>query len=258
MGREDRSPVNPVALVRDAAGSAAVDLAKIRDAGHVSLAKAADKAGIALSKRDLSGIRAQAACVLDHSGSMSGDYKSGAVQALVERVLGFSLQIDVDGSVPVIAFDHRIHPAVDVTVANYSGVVDRQIWRPRDMGTTNLAAALEVVRDMAAKTPAPLYVSVVTDGEPDDPHAATRVVCDLARYPVFLKFLAVRPVAYLAKLDKLDGSKRLLDNCNAKPELKGSGASLSLLACSELEFQDAMADEWDQWILRAKAAGVLL
>lgn len=255
IGKSDRSPVNPVALVRDAGGSAAFNLDKLRDDGHVSLVKAADKAGIALSKRDLAGVRAQAVVVLDHSGSMRGEYQSGAVQALVERVLGFALQIDADGSVPVIAFDSRVYPPVDVTVSNYRDVVNQMIWKPQGMSTTNLAGALGVVRDMAATTAMPLFVAVLTDGEPDDRQAATKMVCDLARYPVFLKMAALRPVQFLSTLDDLDGSLRLVDNCDAKPE---KGTPLDLLSCSELDFQSAMADEWDTWISAAKGAGVLL
>lgn len=255
FGRADRKPVNPVRLIQDPAGAPAFDLDKVRDAGHINLAKAADKAGLALSKRDLAGTRAQSVLVLDHSGSMSGDYRSGAVQTLVERVLGFTLQIDTDGTVPVIAFDHKVHQPVEVTVDTYSGVVDREIWQPRGMGSTNLAGALTVVRNMAAETKSPLYVAVITDGEPDDVKAATEVVCDLARYPVFIKFLALRPVRYLATLDDLDDTFRLLDNCDAQP---GRGSAVNLLTCSDMDFQDAMADEWDGWIALATKAGVLL
>jgi hypothetical protein len=91
---------------------------------------------------------------------------------------------------------------------------------------------------------------VVTDGAPDSKPAATKLVCELARYPVFVKFLAIKPVDYLQDLDDLDSSKRLLDNVDAKfiPDPDGM---------SDLEFADAMADEWDTWIVAAASAGVL-
>jgi hypothetical protein len=121
------------------------------------------------------------------------------------------------------------------------------------MGSTNLAAALQAVRAAAESTTSPIFCIVVTDGEPDDRAATTRIVCDLARYPVFLKFLALKPVAYLAELDDLDPSKRLLDNVDAKP----STHELNLLSCTDMQFADAMADEWDSWIAAATKAGVL-
>lgn len=241
-------------LVIEASGGPAVNLEKVRQAGHVNLAKAADKAVLALSKRDLAGIRAQCVLGLDHSYSMMADYRSGAVQELVARALGFALSIDVDGTMPVLAFDRTVHPAVEVQAGNHADVVNERIWKPQAMGSTNLAGLLTVVRDMAEKTTVPLYAPIVTDGEPDDPHAAQQLVCELAQYPVFLKFLAVRPVKFLSTLDDLGGEHRLLDNCDAKPE---QGA-VDLLSCSELEFQHAMADEWDTWTAAAKGAGVLL
>lgn len=243
------TPARTVNLVKDAAGASAVNLSKVRDAGHIDLAKRADKAGIALSKRGLAGIRAQAVLVLDHSGSMHSDYANGKVQTLVERVLGFSLQIDVDGTVPVIPFDSRVLPAVDVTVDNYEGVVDRHIWNSR-MGTTNLAAALEVVRGMAQAATEPMFCAVVTDGSPDSKPAATNLVVDLARYPVFLKFLAIREVPYLAELDDMSPDLRLLDNVDAKFFDDPAGMT-------DLAFADAMADEWESWIAAAQAAGII-
>ena len=244
-------PARTVNLTKDSSGSSAINLSKVREDGHIDLAKHADKAGIALSKRGLAGIRAQAVLVLDHSGSMHADYANGKVQTLVERVLGFALQIDVDGTVPVIAFDSGVHPTVEVNVSNYRNVVDNQIWQPRRMGTTDLAKALVAVREMAKTTDEPIFCAVVTDGNPDSKAATTKVVCELAAYPVFLKFLAIRDVPYLNDLDNLDDpARRLLDNVNAQSF--DDPASVS-----DLAFADAMAAEWEIWVSLATKAGVL-
>jgi hypothetical protein len=243
-------PARTIRLTKDSTGSSAINLSKVRDAGHIDLAKRADKAGIALSKRGLAGIRAQAVLVLDHSGSMHDDYANGKVQTMVERVLGFALQIDVDGTVPVIPFDSRVHPAVEVTVDNYSGVVDQRIWHPRQMGTTDLAAALVAVRELAKTTDEPIFCVVVTDGNPDSQAASTKTVCELAGYPVFLKFLAIRDVPYLNLLNNMGADQRLLDNVNTK-------AFNDPASVSDMEFADAMADEWDSWVAAATKAGVL-
>ena len=244
------SPARTVNLVKDPSGSSAINLTKVRDAGHIDLAKRADKAGIALSKRGLAGIRAQAVLVLDHSGSMHADYANGKVQTLVERVLGFALQIDVDGTVPVIPFDSRLLPTVEVTVGNYRDVVNEKIWRCRDMGSTDLALALTQVRDMARISPDPIFCAVVTDGNPNDRAATTTLVRDLARYPVFIKFLAIRDVPYLNDLDDMSPDDRLVDNVDAK-------SFDDPAAVSDLTFAEAMADEWDSWMTAATKAGVL-
>jgi hypothetical protein len=243
-------PSRTVNLIKDSTGNSAINLSKVRDAGHIDLAKRADKAGIALSKRGLAGIRAQAVLALDHSGSMHADYANGKVQTLVERVLGFALQIDLDGTVPVIPFDSCVHPAVDVTVDNYRGVVNQRIWRPERMGTTDLASALIAVRELAETTTEPIFCAVVTDGNPNSQPATTDIVCKLASYPVFLKFLAIREVPYLNELDNMSPDNRLLDNVNA--QFFADPASVS-----DLVFADAMADEWDSWVAAAAKAGVL-
>lgn len=251
FGRSNTNKVqHSVKLVRDAAGAPAVDLEKVAAGGHVSLVKRAQKAGISLSKRGLDGVRAEAALILDHSGSMFGDYANGTVQALVERALGFALQIDADGKVPVIPFDSRVWPTVEVTVDNYAGVVDRDIWHRGSMGGTDLHKPLEQLKGMARGSVSPIFAIVVTDGSPNSKSAATKIVCELAGYPVFLKFLAIQPVDYLQDLDDLDSSQRLLDNVDAKfvPDPD---------AMSDLAFADAMVDEWDTWIAAATTAGVL-
>jgi hypothetical protein len=243
-----------VSFTKDPSGAPAVDLKKVHEAGHVDLAKAAEKAGFALSKRDLAGMRAQVLVVLDESGSMRHDYESGAVQKLLQRCLGFALQVDADGTVPVIPFADNVWKTVEVTQANFATVVQEKLYRPGDMGLTNLTEALERVKDAAAQTDMPLFVIILTDGSPNHKPSATQLVCELAGYPAFLKFVALRPVDYLSELDDLPNSRRLLDNVDSKPEV---GTNLDLLNCSDAEFADALADEWDTWVKAATAAGVL-
>jgi hypothetical protein len=238
-----------ISLVKDPTGAAAVDITNLGSA-HVDLAKRAQKAGISLSKRGLGGIRAQAVLILDHSGSMRNDYKNGTVQMLVERALGFALQVDVDGEIPVIPFDTKVKKTVPVNLRNYQGIVDSEIFKRRDMGTTDLAAALDVLKEMATKTDAPIFAIIVTDGSPNNRRATTKIVCELADYPVFLKFLAIQPVDYLQELDDLDSSKRRVDNADAKFVTNPA-------AMSDLEFADAMVDEWDTWIKAATEAGII-
>lgn len=245
-------------LIKDPDGMPAVDLAKVRDR-HPDLAKRADKAGISLSKRGLAGIRAQACLYLDHSRSMFGDYRSGAVQTIVERALGFALQIDVDGTVPVTPFDSRLWPTVNVTVDNHHGVVDRELWHRGQMGGTLMAPPFEHLLDEAKRTQLPLFAIVVGDGSPSDRTATTKLVIELANWPCFIKFLSVRPVDYLQELDDLEQksgrsligrSRRKVDNVDAKDMPDPAGIS-------DLTFADAMADEWDTWLEATTAAGIL-
>lgn len=251
--KNTQAPANPVRVAKDASGAAAVDLDAVKAAGHVNLAKGAETVGISLRKRGLAGMRGRVVVVLDHSGSMAGDYASGVVQELLVRTLAFGLQIDSDAAVEVIPFDHGVWPGTIVRLDNYESAA-RTIWKPNQMGSTNLAAALDAVRDMAADTREPIVCVVITDGNPNDRNGTTSVVCDLARYPVFLKFLAIRDVPYLRDLDDLEQVRpgaRLLDNVDAKTI--ADPARISAEA-----FAEAMVDEWDSWLIAAQAAGVLL
>jgi hypothetical protein len=260
MFGRSKGPANPVTATKDASGAAAVDLGAVKAQGHVSLAMTAETVGMSLRKRNLAGMRGRLVVVLDHSGSMRPDFQGGLVQKLLERTLAFGLQIDSDGSIEVLPFDSQLWPVTLVDLGNYQSAA-RTCWNQYEMGLTNLAAALEAVRDMASKTTEPIVCVVITDGNPYDGRdeqrsmdAATKVVCDLARYPVFVKFLAIRDVPYLRHLDDLEQTRpgdRLLDNVDAKTIRDPGGIS-------DADFAEAMTDEWDSWLIAARAAGVLV
>lgn len=228
----------------------AIDRGVVLSKGGIDLAKRYDKAGFSLSKAGLTGIRAQAVMLLDHSYSMVDDYKNGLVQTLVDRALAFSAQIDIDGQLPIIAFDDKVYNEVDVDLNNFNDVVNRKIWSERNMSGTQMAPAFEKVRKMAAKTNDPIFLIVIGDGDPHDREETTRAVVDLARYPVFIKFLAIRPVGYLRELDNYPDGLRLLDNVNAQFISDPAGIS-------DQAFADAMVEEWAQWVEDATAQGIL-
>lgn len=230
--------------------SSAVDRATVDSAGSISLTKKFDKAGISLSKRSLTGIRAEAVLILDHSGSMTGDYRSGLVQTVVERALGFALQIDTDGKIPVIPFDSKVHKTVSVDLNNFSDIVDKKIYKPREMGGTVLAPALQKVIDMAKETDTMIFLIVVTDDSPNDREQVTELLKASAGYPLFVKVLCMVDSAYWEKLDDLKKG-RLLDNLDAKKVT-------NIRELSDLEFADVMTDEYDVWIKDATDAGVLV
>ncbi len=196
MPGEPPAPARTINLVKDPAGAPAVNLTKVREAGHVDLVKRAEKAGISLSKRNLSGLRGAVRLYVDHSGSMewtgAEDYSNGNVQRLVERALGYAFQLDSDGKIPVIAFDHKLWPEVVVDQSNYQGIVEARIWHPDQMGGTLFVPVLKDLRHEAKTTREPIFAIIVTDGSPTDHKEATPLIIDLARYPVQIKFLAIR------------------------------------------------------------------
>ena len=219
--------------------------------GGVNMTKRFDKAGTALSKLGLTGVRAQVVMLLDHSGSMHSDYRNGTVQTLVERALGFAAQVDTDGKLPIIAFDSGVYEPVEVDLASYANVVNDKIWRPTEMSGTNMHKPLQQVIEMAKTTEEPIFLIVIGDGSPADKIKTKKAVIELANYPVFIKFLAIRPVDFLQELDDLPDSVRLLDNVDAKFIDDPSGIS-------DLNFAEAMADEWDSWFNLAQAHNLVV
>src|SRR5690242_19228018 len=153
----------------------------------------------------MSGLRGAVRLYVDHSGSMefpeARDYSNGNVQRLVERALGYAFQLDSDGKIPVIAFDHRLWPEVIVDQTNYEGIVEAKVWHSDQMGGTKFSPVLKDLLSEAQTTTEPIFAIIVTDGDPSDPAEATDLVIELAKYPVQIKFLAIRAVDYLTELD---------------------------------------------------------
>jgi vWA found in TerF C terminus len=256
------APARTINLFKDPSGGPAVNLAQVREAGHIDLVKRAEKAGISLSRRNLGGLRGAVRLYVDHSGSMefpdARDYSNGNVQRLVERALGYAFQLDSDGKIPVIAFDSKLWPEVIVDQSNYQGIVEREIWHKGQMGSTQFSPIMEDLLSQAKTTSEPIFAIIVTDGSPADRGRATKFIIELANYPVQIKFLAIREAEFLRKLDDLEETKpgaRLLDNVDAK---FFDGDDCPMLAdITDLQFAEAMADEIDTWVADATAKGVL-
>lgn len=259
-----------VSFVKDPSGTPAVDLNKVR-ADHPNLAKRADKAGIALSKRGLNGIRAEVVMYVDHSQSMEWDgrkyYSTGIVQAIVDRGLGFALQVDADGVIPVHAFDSRLWPEVRVgwqadstkEVVSYQNVVNSHVWKKRKMGGTQFAPIAEDIKQKLRKSELPLMAIIVTDGNPNDGDYAKPLFRELAGYPLFVKFLAVEEVQYLNDLDNLGGRVDNIDSkfFNGQRDPDTGIAWPRITDITDLQFADAMVDEWDKWVQQATWNGIL-
>lgn len=237
--------------LRKESGSA-VSLEKVESLGKVDFTKKFTKASFALNQVGMDGVRVAGVMLLDKSGSMGADYKNGTVQKIVERALAFLANIDSDGTMPIIPFDDKTDQEVVVTLDNFDGVVNREIYKNgrARMGGTNMRGPLEAVRDLAKVTNDPVFLVVVGDGSPWDAEETKEIVIELANYPVFIKFLSVRQVDFLDELDDLGDDERLLDNVDAKDIFNPD-------SLTDLEFATLMADEFMGWVELATSKGVL-
>ena len=259
MSGESPVAARTINLIKDPTGAPAVNLSKVREAGHVDLVKRAEKAGISLSKRNMSGLRGAVRLYVDHSGSMefpeARDYSNGNVQRLVERALGYAFQLDSDGKIPVIAFDHRLWPEVIVDQTNYEGIVESRIWHSDQMGGTKFGPVLD---DLLTRRRTASDSHHLTDGSPSDPAEATELVIELAKYPVQIKFLAIRAVEYLGTSTTSRTPARRETARQRRRQVLRRHDCPELSQITDLQFADAMADEIDTWVRDATAKGVLL
>lgn len=253
LDRFRSKPAEPPAVQHSVKLTKGDEAATPADKIPAALAGPATAAGYSLMKRGLFGMRGNVVVLLDHSGSMRQDFQDGSITQLTSRVLAFALQIDTDGTVPVICFDSRIWPSVDVTPANFATITTSTLWRPAQMGTTDLAGALEKILPMAKAATEPIILVIITDGNPNNRDAATRLVCELAGYPVWIKILALEEVEYLQALDDLGPDVRIVDNVDAQT----STPKRNLLTCSDEVFAEAMVEEFETWVAAATAKGIL-
>lgn len=218
--------------------------------------------------------------VVDRSGSMNNLYRDGTVQEVVQRLLGFAVIVDDDGTVPAIFFDHSIIEH-EIKLDDFHDYVNRN--RIRAGGSTGLTAALEAVaratgngdllgngggfmrrsapKPSVRKMSTPAYVVIVTDGRPDDTRSAADLIRRLSYRGLFLKFLYVgndrTGWQFLEGLDDdipvgvpYERGGRLVDNVDAK-----NVGDIKVM--SDEAFYDAMFDEVNTWLAAARQQGLI-
>jgi hypothetical protein len=230
-------------------GSPAISLQKVQQQapGLVDLAK---KAAVSLEKNGLSGQRAAVYLVLDHSGSMAGFYQDGSVQRLAEQALGLSVNLDDDGTVPVIYFGSYAELAINVDLGNYAGIINATHGQAH-WGSTDYVSAMRAVvaHYEASGSSDPAFVIFQSDGEPDNRSAAEACLRDASKLPLFWAFVGFGGrVSFLEKLDDLRGRK--VDNASffhaARP-----------LNVSDSTLYDGLTAEFPGWLAAARNAGII-
>ena len=146
-----------------------------------------------LARYGLAKHTAQVVLALDASGSMSDFYQSGKVQRLVERMLPFAIRFDDNATIDAWLFSRHVSQLHEITPDNFEGCVDRMRWN-QYMGSTDYVKMLDaIVSHFGTETPRqyPVYVIFVTDGAPDNKVAATRKIEEMAKYGIFVQFVAI-------------------------------------------------------------------
>ncbi|BCW74730.1 VWA domain-containing protein [Arthrobacter sp. NicSoilB11] len=254
----------------------ALSLAKISTEAPslLSLAKTASQA---IDLSGLNGQKAKVAVALDFSGSMSPAYKSGSMQRLVEKTLALATQFDDDGAIDFFVFDSSAAYLGEISIADFSGSVDR-LTKGRRMGTTNYADAFLSIREHFGFAPPtaprkglfglgkakfgptrpvtsmpaemPVYVLFLTDGAPDSKNAALQALTEVSNAPIFWKFLSIgpQPIAFLEQLDTI--TQRFVDNANYEPIGDVDAINDALLF-------GKMLKEFPEWLSEVRNRGLI-
>ncbi|MCM1977174.1 VWA domain-containing protein [Streptomyces sp. G1] len=230
----------------------AISLDKV-PAPLVSLAKTAT---VSLEKSGLAGLRAAVYLVVDRSGSMRPYFANGSVQRLADQALGLSVTVDDDGVVPLVMFDSRPYPVVEVDLDRYAGVVGQQHQLhggDATMGGTRYTIAMRAVIEhyIDARTTDPALVIFQTDGGPQDPDDVRLQLVQSSKLPIFWSFCGFghSRVRFLAELDTMRG--RLLDNASY------FHAGADPRSVPDQDLYDGLLGEFGKWVPQARAKGLL-
>ncbi|MET9538347.1 VWA domain-containing protein [Streptomyces sp. NPDC006553] len=236
----------------------ALSLRKVEETAP-ALAGLYRQAGESLRRHGIDGQRVAVYLVVDYSGSMKPYYSSGAVQALADRVLGLSAQLDDDGRVPVVFFSTDIDAETEIRLDDHAGRIDRIVAGLGHMGKTSYHLAMDAVIDhyLDSGSTAPALVVFQTDGGPINKLAAERYVCKAARLPLFWQFIGFgdpssRQFEFLRRLDELAvPARRPVDNSG----FFHAGQDPSRVPDAEL--YDRLVSEFPVWLAAARRQGIV-
>ena len=268
-----------------AAAPARVSLEKRFEQQAPQLVSLAKIAGVSLAKNQLERVRAKVAFVLDASGSMYGQYDSGQVQEVVNRVFPLGVHFDDDEELETWAFALKSKQLSNVTFGNFKNYVkkDKGGWQQwmsdLNAGYNNEPAVIrDVITHFSGLTPpavvtekkgifsskkvfpegfapaiaakAPVFVLFISDGGVSHNDEIQFLIRWASTLPIFWQFIGIGGSSYgaLEKLDDLSG--RHIDNANFF-------AIDDLRQISEAELYDRMMQEFPAWLKQARARDII-
>ena len=215
------------------------------------------KSLISLEKNNLLDIKARVALVLDYSGSMSQQYKSGEVQQVLNRIMPLALNFDDDGSFECWAFAEKALRLNDVSLDNLNSYIASEQggykkWNA-GAGYNNEPAVLEeVLHYFIKESPSnvPVYIVFISDGGVSEARKIKKILQEASSQPIFWQFVGIggRNYGVLEKLDIMEG--RVVDNCNFfKID--------NIESMSESMLYDFLLQEFPIWLTEAKNKNIV-
>ncbi|MEQ1064348.1 VWA domain-containing protein [Acinetobacter sp. XH1741] len=197
-----------------------LSLEKAEKTGNASIIDLTKKSLVQLEKKNLLGVTARVALVLDASGSMDWQYRRGDVQKVVNRLMPLAIHFDDNGSFECWAFAAKTIQLDDVTLTNVNDFINttQQGWKNWSVGAryNEEIPAIEAVINYFRKfdDQIPTYVLFISDGGVGSRRQMKKILSQAASLPIFWQFVGIggRDYGALEKLDEMSG--RIVDNCN--------------------------------------------
>jgi len=190
------------------------------EAAHANLFKGIDAARAALQAAGLLGLHAKLIVLVDDSASMQPDWR--AVQKLLVRLFGFALLLSPslnEAKIPMLAYSRYVAEPIVVDVDNYQ---QADVLLKPNFGDTPMAEALMRAVELSWENGTLTIIINLTDGWPTNEQAMTNEVIRFGSYPAILKNVALKPVAYLDKLDDMPSRVEVCQN-GGQPLRDGNG-----------------------------------
>lgn len=197
-----------------------LSLEKAEKTGNASIIDLTKKSLVQLEKKNLLGLTARVALVLDASGSMDGQYRRGDVQKVVNRLMPLAIHFDDDGCFECWAFAQKTIQLDNVTLNNVNDFINttQRGWKNWHVGAryNEEIPAIEAVIAyfQKMKDQIPTYVLFISDGGVGSRRQMQKLLTKAAELPIFWQFVGIggRDYGALEKLDEMSG--RIVDNCN--------------------------------------------
>jgi stress response protein SCP2 len=212
---------------------------------------------VSLQKKGLSEIVARVALVLDASGSMTAQYSSGAVQAVVDRIATLAMRLDDDGELDTWGFASRHEKLPVVTLSNVKGYIAQVTQRHSMLSiigklgvSNNEPPVMREILDTYRSSQLPAFVVFISDGGVGSSGEIKKVLMEASNSPIFWQFVGLGGSNYgiLEDLDTMRG--RAIDNANFFHVD-------DLNRISDDQLYDRLLNEFPKWLKDAKRAGIL-
>lgn len=242
-----------------------IELAK---ANFIDLKKKAD---VSIQLAGLGNQKAKVALALDISGSMSGEFSSGKVQQVVEKLLALGIKFDDDQAIDIFLFGVNDYYVGELKESEFYQYVQGKITNTyRLEGGTNYAGVMKRIiahygceskkpsgmfgklfaKNETSTLDEPVFVIFITDGDNSDKNEAEKIVKEASDKGIFWQFVGIGNASFnfLQKLDDMSG--RYVDNANFF-QLN------DVSRVSDEELFNRLLSEFPSWIQEAKNKGMI-